>query len=82
MGYIKDMEYNGVLNGRERIFHTNGDYFIGDFINGFEKYYESIFHCNQTEYKGDWIDDYPNGSGKEIYPDNSAFEGFLLMVKK
>ena len=77
---IEGFFINGCLTGYARIFNSNGDYYIGEFLNyilnghGFE-YYKDGSHFEGTYHNGSKI------YGKYIWPDNSFYEGNILNEK-
>ena len=73
---------NGLLNGFGRIFLSNEEILIGDFIynklNGPGEYYRN----DGSMYKGSFFEGLPQGNGKEIFNNGSIFTGFYLAGKK
>ena len=72
----------GSLNGLGRIFLSNEEMLIGDFIfnklNGSGQY----FRNDGSIYKGSFFDGLPQGNGQEIFKNESRFTGFYLAGKK
>ena len=72
----------GSLNGFGRIFLSNEEYLIGEFIfnklNGLGEYYRN----DGSIYRGSFFDGLPQGNGEEIYSNESTFKGFYLAGKK
>ena len=72
----------GSLNGFGRIFLSNEEMLIGDFIynklNGLGEYYRN----DGSIYKGSFFEGLPQGSGEEIFNNGSIFTGFYLAGKK
>ena len=72
----------GFLNGFGRIFLSNEEMLIGDFIynklNGLGEY----FRNDGSIYKGSFFEGLPQGNGQEIFSNGSIFTGFYLAGKK
>ena len=72
----------GSLNGFGRIFLSNEEYLIGEFIfnklNGLGEYYRN----DGSIYRGSFFDGLPQGNGEEIFENQSSFKGFYLAGKK
>ena len=73
---------NGFLCGYGRIFLSDGEIFMGEFmynkLNGLGTYIK-----NDGEiYKGSFFEGLPQGNGRELFSDGSRFEGFYLAGKK
>ena len=72
----------GLLNGFGRIFLSNEEMIMGDFIfnklNGSGEYYRN----DGSIYKGSFFEGLPQGNGQEIFNNGSIFTGFYLAGKK
>ena len=72
----------GALNGLGRIFLSNEEYLIGEFIfnklNGLGEYHRN----DGSIYRGSFFDGLPQGNGEEIFQNESSFKGFYLAGKK
>ena len=72
----------GLLNGLGRIFLSNEEMIIGNFIynklNGLGEY----FRNDGSIYKGSFFEGLPQGNGQEIFKNGSKFTGFYLAGKK
>ena len=78
---IEGFFLDGILDNEGRIFTSNSEYYGGKFkkneLNG-----EGKFVKNEIEYIGTFLNGLQNGKGKEIYNDNSTFEGMFLNGNK
>jgi hypothetical protein len=59
---------------------SNGDYYIGNFINGAANGKGTFVHSNGNIYIGNWIND--KKEGEEIYFDKSYFKGLFKKNNK
>ena len=60
-------------------FDNNGNYYIGDLLNGKAKGKGEMFMINKFKYIGDFEDDLPCGKGiLENFEDNSLYEGEIF----
>ena len=73
---------NGILNGFGRIFLSNEEMLVGNFIynklNGTGEYHRN----DGSIYKGSFFEGLPQGNGQEIFNNGSIFTGFYLAGKK
>ena len=73
--------YKGLWNNNKygnfgSFFDDNGNYYIGDLLNGKAKGKGEMMMKNKFKYNGEFDDDLPNGEGiLENYEDNSIYEG-------
>ena len=79
---IEGIFEENILNGFGRIFLSENEYIIGEFIlnklNGFGEYYRN----DGSVYRGGFFDGLPQGDGEEIFLNESIFKGFYLNGQK
>lgn len=72
----------GKLDGKGRYITIKGDFFEGNFSNGYSSGYGIFIHSDGSIYKGNWMRDLPWGDGQEWTCDGSYYKGEFFQGKK
>jgi hypothetical protein len=64
---------DGKMSGTGRIIYSNGDIYTGNFQDDNKEGYGCME--SQSVYKGDWKNNFPHGTGTEVWPNGSEYQG-------